>query len=317
MPTADIPDAWDTGNHRRPRWRWLGILAALLAVAAAGWAVRTGSGLRVDAASEGLDDGAVQGRDAREGGSRDVEIVARAPLRAAGSGRWFCSPDFPVATHDDRRAYPPGHPATPRGQAPTTCYRDLGVAIAAGYAEAPLPVGTIQVGGLYLVRTDRFRAPCRQAARQLGHPVGCPGVLPSPVSAAQCAGTGVARCVYRRPASVGFIVVSTPSRPRGTCYDCEPYIAVTTARRGRAGILSGCPPAAVYGGRAQGLGSDVVACPDGPPWQGGGGYPHQGHLLRRWVHGGVVFAVSVDGEGPSARAVLRAVANGVRKVARG
>ncbi len=317
MQPADTPGGWDAGRQRRPRWPLLGVVMVLLTVAAAGWVVRDGSGLRVDA---DLADEAGDGREDSGDGSRGVEIVARAPLRAVNSGRWFCSPDFPVAAHDDGHAYPPGHPAAPRGRAPTTCYRDLRVAIAAGYAEAPLPAGTTQVGGVYLVRTDRFRARCWQAARQLGHPVGCPGVLPFPVTEAQCAGTGVASCVYRRPSTVGFIVVSTPARPPGACVDCEPYIAVTTARRGRARILSGCPPVAVYAGRAQRLGNDVVACPDGPPWvsgRGGGGYPHQGHTMHRWIRDGVVFAVSVDGEDPFARAVLRAVVNGVRAVAAG
>jgi len=39
--------------------------------------------------------------------------------------------------------------------------------------------------------------------------------------------------------------------------------------------------------------------------------------MHRWIRDGVVFAVSVDGEDPFARAVLRAVVNGVRAVAAG
>ena len=81
----------------------------------------------------------------------------------------------------DRRSYPPGHPATPPPDATAVaCFRTAADAVAAGYPEAPLPAGAVEVGGVYLTPTSpALRARCRRAAGRLGFAVPCPGLLPN------------------------------------------------------------------------------------------------------------------------------------------
>jgi hypothetical protein len=94
---------------------------------------------------------------------------------------WTCPLAAPVPGFADHHSYPPGHPATPpRTLRPVACYPTGGQAAAAGYPPAPLPAGTLAVGGVYLVPTgDRLQRRCQAAADRLGFAVPCPGLLPA------------------------------------------------------------------------------------------------------------------------------------------
>jgi hypothetical protein len=60
------------------------------------------------------------------------------------------------------------------------CYQTAAKAASAGYLPAPLPAGTMEVGGVYLIPTSHgFRASCQRVADRLGFAVPCFGLLPS------------------------------------------------------------------------------------------------------------------------------------------
>jgi hypothetical protein len=82
--------------------------------------------------------------------------------------RAVCPLARPVLAASDGRSYPPGHPARPpRDAVPVACYDTVAQA-AAGYPEAALPAGALEVSGVYLLPTsDRLRGQCRQAAEHL------------------------------------------------------------------------------------------------------------------------------------------------------
>src|SRR6266540_2706224 len=75
---------------------------------------------------------------------------SQAPYKISGKAE--CPPDWPVLAMSNHTSYRP----------------------------APLPAGTLEVGGVYLTPTSpSFRASCRQAADRLGFAVPCPGLLPT------------------------------------------------------------------------------------------------------------------------------------------
>jgi hypothetical protein len=94
---------------------------------------------------------------------------------------WRCPLPAPVPAFADHHSYPPGHPAAPPSRTrPAACYPTTAQAAAAGYAPAPPPDGSLEVGGVYLTPTGRwFEQRCQQAADRLGFAVPCPVLLPA------------------------------------------------------------------------------------------------------------------------------------------
>ncbi|MDQ3538622.1 MAG: hypothetical protein M3415_07500 [Actinomycetota bacterium] len=284
MQPADGADGWDAGGQRRSPGRWLGILTVVVAVAAAGWAVRVGSGVGPER------DLRIDNRDPEEAGDQvsqeataGVEFAGRRPLQYDNTGWWFCPPTAPIAAHVDRRFYPPTHPdPPPDGRRPAACFANGSAAAAADYSLAPPPADTRIVGGVYLVPTELFRLRCQSAADRLGHAVPCPRRLPYPPRTARCPGVGPDGCVVRRPSGGGFVLEAHGFPvPSGWCRACEAHVVVTAFRTGR--------PAAA-------------------------GASGAGRSLRRWRFDGVTYAVSVAGAGRAQRALLRAFAGGVEMV---
>src|SRR6266511_3938166 len=97
---------------------------------------------------------------------------SQAPYKISGKAE--CPPDWPVLAMSNHTSYPAGHPAKPPATAAAVaCYQIAAKATSAGYRPAPLPAGTLEVGGVYLTpTTPSFRASCRQAAARLGFTLG-------------------------------------------------------------------------------------------------------------------------------------------------
>jgi hypothetical protein len=146
----------------------LGVVVAAGLVAAL---VLTGRGLDVD--------GGARRTPAAAGAARLVATTTQVPSRVGG--RVGCPALWPVLATSDHASYPAGHPSRPPpGARPVACFQTTAQAAGAGYAEAPLPSGALEVGGVYLTPTGRaFAAGCRRAAGRLGFAVPCPGLLPT------------------------------------------------------------------------------------------------------------------------------------------
>ena len=205
---------------------------------------------------------------------------------------WACPLLAPVPAFADRHSYPPGHPsAPPSGARPAACYPTAVKAAAAGYPPAPPPAGTLEVGGVYLVPTNRwFRGRCQQAADRLGFAVPCPALLPatSPHAVAPQPCDRQFPCV---PGSAfllndeGFVV---PPDYVGVAGQAQGRLVVAAASRAD-------DPAAVCGERQRlvatvtphGMAGQLLEC------RGAG--LHDDSMLVRWRERGVVMAVSVLG----------------------
>jgi hypothetical protein len=228
---------------------------------------------------------------------------APAPYRVGD--RVACPHTRPVLATSDGRSYPPGHPASPAPDAdPVACYPTVAAAAAAGYAQAPLPAGALELDGIYLVPVpERARRQCREAARRLGFAVPCPRLRPTP-------SLGAPRpAVCRRapcgdPAfgflfeDAGFVV---PSGYVGAYPEVGRRLVVAAATRPAAGAVA-CPgERPVARTRVRGRDGLLSQCPDGPG-------PHGGGLLLRWREGGAVLAVSVTGDPAEVRRLVLALA---------
>ena len=273
---------WETGSRRRVSRRLLGAasvaLIGLLIVAL----LQGGPGTADRGRELAIEDG--DREEVSEEVSRTVGLAGREPLQYANSGWWFCPGSAPIAAHIDRRFYPPTHPQPPPdGRRPAACFADGSAAITAGYSLAPAPAGTQIAGGVYVVPTELFRLRCQAAADALGYAVPCPRRLPYPPRTAQCPGVGPQGCFVRRAAGASFFLeVRGFPVPPGWC-PCEASVVVAAARTGRLPQVAGEP-----GTRRS---------------------------RRRWRSGGVTSAVSVAGASDAARALLRAVVEGIEMVA--
>jgi hypothetical protein len=75
----------------------------------------------------------------------------------------------------------PPSPVRPPAAGPVACYATVADAAAAGYPQAPLPAGALELGGVYLVPVpEGVRRDCRRAAGRLGFAVPCPRLRPTP-----------------------------------------------------------------------------------------------------------------------------------------
>lgn len=272
---------WETGNPRRGSRRLVG--AALIAVIALLFVALLRGGLDRPDPEQGL---TINDRDQEvsEEAPGTVGLAGREPLQYANSGWWFCPGSAPIAAHIDRRFYPPTYPQPPPdGRRPVACFADASAAAAAGYSLAPAPAGTQIAGGVYLVPTELFLLRCQAAADALGHAVPCPRRLPYSPRTAQCPGVGPQGCVVRRASDESFFVEARGfPLPQGRC-PCEASVVVAAARTGRLPQVAGDPGAL--------------------------------RSRRRWRSGGVTSTVSVAGASDAARALLRAVVEGIEMVA--
>jgi hypothetical protein len=213
--------------------------------------------------------------------------------------RLACPLARPVLAASDGRSYPPGHPAQPPpGARPVACHDTVAEAAAAGYPRAPLPAGTLELDGVYLLPApDGLRDRCRRAADRLGLAVPCPAVLPARSPGAPPPTVCGRPCEQPAP---GFLLEATgflvPSGYVGNWQSVGSRLAVAAARR--TAYLVAChgerplAPVEVRGARGR-----LYECPPGSG-------PHGDSLLLRWRERGAVMALSVSGRTASYRRLL-------------
>jgi hypothetical protein len=95
-----------------------------------------------------------------------------APYRVGD--RLACPHTHPVLATSDGRSYPLGHPTRPPPSAgPVACYATVADAAAAGYPQAPLPAGALELGGALAWAGGRPVGEARVRGR-VGGPFECP-----------------------------------------------------------------------------------------------------------------------------------------------
>jgi hypothetical protein len=218
-------------------------------------------------------------------------------------GRPVCPLARPVLAASDGRSYPHGHPARPpRDADPVACYETVAQAAAAGYPEAALPAGVLEVSGVYLLPTsDRLRGQCRQAAGRLGLVVPCPALLPARSRDAPPPAMCERGYPCDDPAS-GFLLevtgVPVPSGYVGNFQDRAASLAIAAARRPAAFAVACAGERPLAHTRVRGTRGRLFDCPSGSG-------PHGG-LLLRWRERDVTMVLSVSGStDPYRRLVLR------------
>jgi hypothetical protein len=230
--------------------------------------------------------------------------TAPAPYRVGA--RFACPHTHPVLATSDSRSYPLGHPTPPAGDAiAVACYDTIAAATAAGYAEAPLPAGALELDGVYLVPVpDRVRRACSQAAGRLGFPVPCPTLRPVP-----SVGTAPpAVCQQPTPCGdpefgflfedSGFVV---PSGYVGAYPEVGRRLVIAAAKRPAATAVACVGERPVAQARVRGHSGGLFQC---PPDAG----PHRDGLLVRWQERGTIMAVSVTGHLAAHRRLVLALA---------
>jgi hypothetical protein len=230
--------------------------------------------------------------------------TAPAPYRVGE--RFACPHTHPVLATSDRRSYPLGHPTPPaRDAIAVACYDTIAAATAAGYEEAPLPAGALELDGVYLVPVpNRIRRACQQAAGRLGFPVPCPTLRPVPSRGSQ----PPAVCQQPPPCGdpefgflfqdSGFVV---PSGFVGNWRGVGRRLVVAAARRPTAAAVACAGERPVAQARVRGHSGGLFQC---PPDAG----PHRDGLLVRWQERGTIMAVSVTGHLATHRRLVLALA---------
>jgi hypothetical protein len=230
--------------------------------------------------------------------------TAPAPAPYRVGDRLACPHTQPVLATSDGRSYPLGHPARPaRSADPVACYATVAEATAAGYPEAPLPAGALELGGVYLVPVpETVPRDCRRAARRLGLAVPCPRLRPTPLLGSP------PPAVCPRPCGdpgfgflfedAGFLV---PSGYVGAYPEVGRRLVVAAARRPTAAAVACAGERPVSPARVRGRVGGLFACPPGTS-------PHYEGLLLRWREGGAVLALSVTGDPAEVRRLVLALA---------
>jgi hypothetical protein len=218
--------------------------------------------------------------------------AAPAPYRVGE--RFACPHTHPVLATSDRRSYPLGHPTPPaRDATAVACYDTIAAATAAGYPEAPLPAGALELDGVYMVPVpDRIRRECRLAAGRLGFPVPCPTLRPIPSQGSPPPAVCQRSLPCRDPAfgflfqDSGFVV---PSGYVGAYPEVGRRLVVAAARRPAAAAVACVGERPLARARVRGHRGGLFQC---PPDDAG---PHRDGLLLRWRERGTIVAVSVTG----------------------
>jgi hypothetical protein len=209
--------------------------------------------------------------------------------------RLVCPLNHPVLATAAGRSYPPGRPAQPPAAArPVACYDSADQAALAGYPPAPLPPGTLDLGGEYLVPASRqLHRQCRQAAERVGFAVPCPTLLPAPAPntppPVPCEQPSTPSCT---PA-LGFLFevggFTVPSDHIVSYADVDENLAITAAKQPTATLVS-CPgerpldPASVRGRDGR-----LYRCPPGSGL-------HGDSILVRWEERATILVLSVSGD---------------------
>jgi hypothetical protein len=227
---------------------------------------------------------------------------APAPYRVGE--RFACPHTHPILATSDRRSYPLGHPTPPaRDATAVACYETIATATAAGYPEAPLPAGALELDGVYLVPVpNQVRRACRQAAGRLGFPVPCPTLRPVPSR------NSPPPAVCQRPCGdpefgflfedSGFVV---PSGYVGAYPEEGRRLVVAAARQLAATAVACIGERPLARTRVRGHSGGLFQCPPD-------GGPHRDGLLLRWRERGTIMAVSVTGHLAGHRRLVLALA---------
>jgi len=241
-------------------------------------------------------------------GGRTRPSVAQPPPTTAATPyrideRVVCPLARPVLAASDGRSYPPGHPARPpRGAVPVACYDTVADAAAAGYTRAPLPAGTVELDGVYLLPTSAaLRGRCRRAAERLGLAVPCPTVLPALSPGAPPPTMCERRDPCEQPAS-GFLLEATgflvPSGYIGAYWETGAHLAIAAARWPGNYLVACTGERPLATTRVRGTRGLLFECSPGAGPHGGDG------LLLRWRERDVAVALSVSGRTASYRRLL-------------
>ena len=210
----------------------------------------------------------LDGPDPRSRSSRRAPPRPRPPT-GWGSGPPARNPSG--ARHRRGRGFPPGHPTPPaRDAGAVACYGAAAEAAAAGYAEAPLPVRALNLGGVYLVPVPHgVRRACRRAAERLGFPCPARGCCPSPRWAGarrrrRCA-PALRRARVRVPPRGQR--VRRPSGYVGAYPEVGRRLVLAAARRPAAAAVSCAGGRPVSRPDVRGHDADLLQCPPGagPP----------------------------------------------------
>lgn len=200
-----------------------------------------------------------------------------------------CPPAEVVPAYSDHRSYPRWDPTRPPPAARIVrCFASMSVASARGYPPGA-PRGALLVDGVFLEPTGAAaRRQCRAAARTLGYPVPCPGVVPETSSPAPSCSDGGGCVLGRRwfgfeeygffvppwyrgvsgqPLGHFVLLASKVGRTENKEANCEPVIRVVTVEGAKAAIADCRSPGGMV----------------------------SGHVTLRWVHQHVLVAVTVHG----------------------
>lgn len=243
----------------------------------------------------------------------------REPLTTASS--FLCPPGWPYSAYKGRANsyFPPNHPVIPsRVVRPDRCYSTPIEAETAGYMLAPPPPGGLDVDGVYLVVVD-LESQCLRAAARVGHRVPCPTRLPNPGSGSRAARCGERSSFgrYTRPPCVhegtflldqaGFGI--PPGYGAGALDGS--HLVVTASRGEDPGVpplVLGCPGSRVVGSiivrplnANRYLPALILVCPEGV-------LPLDEYLILGWTDSGVVYHVALNGDIPTNRRLLEAIA---------
>ncbi len=281
------PRRLHVGAARGPRL--VGLIAAVLLVAAL---IITG---RVQS-----------GAERRPPAPPDRAAAAAAPYRIGSSVR--CPLARPVLAMSNGNSYPPGHPAHPPQEAmAVACYQTVEQASTAGYRPAPLPAGTLELGGVYLVPTgSRLQRQCQRAADRLGLAVPCPRLLPtgSPGSLPPRVCDRRYVCGKGLPFVLDWEGFAVPPGYVGVGRQALGHLVIA-ATGGRPQFPLACiGERMVATVKVHGMPARLLQCPSNSH----GFSLHGGGVLLRWSQRGVVVMVSLQGWTPLNQRLVQALA---------
>lgn len=214
--------------------------------------------------------------------------------------RWRCPFGVNATVLSGRRLYRPlNFPGLSAGSItrPEHCYATVQEAVAAGYDLAPTPVGDLLVEGVYLVpTTSAVRGQCDAAARRLGFPVPCPGLLPTTTDRPTCERGCVFGSAFMLEFS-GFLTPMSTSQP--------PHAYIIGTEQPGAYLRQYCDRSAAdpFQDRAA-PGRSGTTCPSGSAL-------NSGHVLSWSTREHVLGIVSIHGATPTNVHLAQALAQRV------
>jgi hypothetical protein len=238
------------------------------------------------------------------GTRRAVDTAVDLPYQTEAG--WACPNDRPVRAFADGHSYPAGHPRSPaEGSRPTRCFVSAAAAAAGGYPEAPLPAGSIEIGGVYLAPVDtELSARCRRIAQQLRFAIPCPGLLPTEEGSAPgstaCA-FGADACVWNGAFLLDDGMFIVPPAYHGVDGRAQGHLVLFAAGSPTDQRLHCTGEHRIGMTRIHRAQAVAVACPKASEVNGG-------HLLIRWHEGSIFITLSLHGVNEVNRKLLIALA---------